>query len=257
MYQGARDTFNKNRGPDKAGRGYGMMPGMESDMRNVRDSGYMGMLDQQQGGAYGDTSGIRDMLSSSFADTGPSNSGRMYQDIVGGEGNTYIDPMVDAMRTGSFENMDRTMGNNSLEAQSMGQGGSSRHAMQNSMTERRGLQDMNMNEMSMRAGAYDKDLDWKMKIAGQADANKLTNQGQMMDYLGGANQAKQFGMNQGGNIQNLGMGEMAPWMQASQGPWNNMNNYANIMGDPTVLSRGTQTGKSSGFNFNLGGQAGA
>jgi len=38
-------------------------------------------------------------------------------------------------------------------------------------------------------------------------------------------------------------------MMANQMPWMNMNSWANVMGDPTVLTEQQTKGKSSGFGF--------
>jgi len=241
-----------------AHRGFKMMPEMEQNMQNTEFNAGLGMKNQLQGGMYGNVDPVRDSLYQSFARTGgQSNAGRMYQDIIGGAGNTYIDPMVDAMRTGSFENLDRANAGNALNATEMGQAGSSRHAMENAMNNRGALQDMNMNEMNMRGNAYDTDLNWKMGIANQADTNTLAAQNNMMNYIGGANSAQQAGMAYAPHQQNLGMGRMAPWMQAqSAGPWQNMQNYANVIGND-VLTSGTSRGKGSGFNIGIAGSESA
>ena len=43
-------------------------------------------------------------------------------------------------------------------------------------------------------------------------------------------------------VQNLGMGQFAPTMI----PWQNMQNYAATIGQPTILSKGSSSGSSRG-----------
>jgi len=66
----------------------------------------------------------------------------------------------------------------------------------------------------------------------------------------GQQQGVQTGaLNSGGQMQNLGMGSFAPTMM----PWQNMSNYANSIGSPTVLSSGSSSGNSSAMGMGGGG----
>lgn len=210
--------------------------------QNIFGGAQQGMQDQLGGGAYGDSAEIRQQLMDSMG--GRSNMGSMYESIVGGPGNTYIDPMVDAMRQSGNQQLQTMESGTGLDAAALGQGGSSRHAMQNAMQNAQGAQDMNQQEMNMRGGAYDTDLAMKMGIAQQADSNRQADQNRMMDMLSGSNASQQYGMGAGQGVQNLGMGQMAPWMQAQNQGWGAMNNYANTIGAPTVLSSGSQNANS-------------
>lgn len=216
-------------------------------MQNVMGSAQGGMDKLIGGGSVGDTSEIRNELMDSIRSTsGGSNMGRMYDSIVGGSGNTYIDPMVDAMKSGYQENLDRNLASGALDAAAMGQGGSSRHAMSDAMLKRDALQDMSNQEMMMRGGAYDKDLQMKMDIARQADQGIQQSQQNLLDMLGMADRSTSAGVGMGQGVQGLGMGAMAPWMQAMQAPWYGMNQYANIIGAPTVLGSGSSNSSSKG-----------
>jgi hypothetical protein len=245
MYDAANQTYQQ--GLPYQGQGYNMAPGAQEQMNKVFNLGMGGMENQLGGGAWGDTSDIREKLLGGMG--GRSNVGTMYESIVGGPGNTYIDPMVEAMKTGMMQNRDTMQSGNALEANAMGQGGSNRHAMQNAMLDKQINQDMTAAEMGMRGNAYDTDLNWKMDIARQADSNRQLEQDRMFDMIQGGNQSQQAGMNFGQQAQNLGMGQFAPWMMANQMPWMNMNSWANVMGDPTVLTEQQTKGKSSGFGF--------
>jgi hypothetical protein len=210
--------------------------------RGAQGSQYMG-----QGGSFGDTSGMRDSLYGSLQDSmnNPSQTGRMYEDIVGGSGNTYIDPMVQAMKGGMMENRDRMQSGTGLDAAQMGQGGSSRHAMQNAMTDRGISTDMARMEDTMRGNAYDTDLNWKMDIAKQADLGRGQAQERAMGVLGGGDSNRQYGMGYQPTQQNLGMGTMAPWMQASMQPWQQMGQYQQGMQDPTVMTSARNSGQNT------------
>lgn len=232
--------------------GFGMMPQMQNWMSQAYGLGREGARDLTRGGSMGDTSDVRSMLMDSLGQTGQqSNTSKMYEGIVGGAGNSYIDPMVDAMRTGSFENLDRTKNYGAADAANMGQGGSSRHAMSDAMTNRMALQDMNQNEANMRGNAYDTDLNWKMDIAKLADSGIQQSQDRMMNMLGQSDQNTAAGMSFTPQMQNLSMGYMAPWAQSFNPLMNMTQMYGNML-QPQVLSSGTQSGDSSGFNFGFG-----
>lgn len=218
---------------------------------------FQGLIDQTKGGmdnllaggSYGDTSDVRNALMDSMRSTqGGSQMGNMYNSIVGGSGNTYVDPMVDAMKRSGMENLDRMQSNAGLDATAAGQGGSSRHAMQNAMLAKDANNDMLDRETMMRGGAYDKDLQMKMDIARQADAGIQSTQDRYMQMLGGADQNVGQGIGAGNSVYNLGMGSMSPYQQASQSPWDAMTNYTNVLGRPTVLgsSNSSMSGDSKG-----------
>ena len=212
--------------------------------KDVMNNASGGFSNQMSGGSFGDTSDIRNKLMESMGKE--SQTGKMYNSIVGGEGNSYIDPMVSAMKEGAMENNAMMQSGTAMDAAAMGQGGSSRHAMQNAMTNRMTNQDMMNQETNMRGNAYDTDLNMKLGIANMADSNRQQEQDRMFNMMQGSDHNKQFGIGAGNSMQNLGMGSMAPWMQVQNQGWNNMGNYANTIGGPTVLSQGNQSGSSKG-----------
>lgn len=201
------------------------------------------------GGAFGDTSDIRQRLMESMG--GPSQMGQMYQSIVGGEGNEYIDPLIDRMRSDAAQNVATLQGDTALDAAMAGQSGSSRQAMENAMITSQANRDLMSQEAALRAGGYDKDLAMKMDIARQADASRQAEQDRMFNMLSGANQAKSGALSQGGLMQALQMGGMAPYLQAQQASWNPLNNLANIIG-PAILT-GQGKGSASGKGFGTSG----
>ena len=249
LYGNAEGLWNQQQGMqgqlgDQANQATGNMQG-------VFDSQMGGMNSQLGGGSFGNTDDVRSQLLDSMGQR--SNTGQMYENIVGGAGNTYIDPMVAAMRQSGNQQIDKMQAGTGLDAAAYGQGGSNRHAMQNAMTNTQGAQDMNQQESQMRAGGYDTDMNWKMGIAQQADSNRQQEQDRMMSMLGGANQAQQYGMGAGQNMQNMGMGMMAPNMQWQNQGNTNMGSYANTIGGPQVLQQGQQTGASKSSAAGGGG----
>lgn len=253
MYGNAEGLWgNTQQSQDALGQ---MAGGIADANQGVANSAFGGMNDQMGGGAYGDTDAIREQLLGSMGQR--SNMGSMYESIVGGAGNTYIDPMVAAMKQGAMQDNALMQSGNSMSAFDAGQGGSSRHAMQNAMTNDFTQQNMMNQEADMRGGAYDTDLNMKMDIARMADGNRQQEQDRMMGLLGGANQSQQFGMGFGQNAQNLNMGQMSPEMNVQNQGWQGMDSYANSIGAPTVLGSGDQSGRSSsmakGGSANAGG----
>ncbi len=255
LYSNASNLFGgmNNAGMDRATQN------LSGYNQGLMDRGMAGQDYQMGGGSFGDTTDVRNKLMDSMGQ--PSQMGQMYNSIVGGEGNTYIDPMVDAMKQGAMENNAMMQSGTAMDAAAMGQGGSSRHAMQNAMTNKATNQQMLDAETMMRGGAYDKDLAMKMDIAGMADQNRQLEQDRMMGMMSGSDANRRYGMDAGAMNQNLGMGSMAPWMQNQNQQWNNMDRYAGVIGGPTVIGGGSQfgnsTGTSSGSGSSTGQQAGS
>lgn len=223
-------------------------------MTGAANTGQAGSAYMSGGGSFGDTSGMRNSLYSSIQDSmaNPSQTGKMYESIVGGAGNTYVDPLVASMRQSGNQALDRSNAYNAADASNYGQSGGSRQAMQNAMNTRMANQDMAGQENALRAGAYDKDLNWKMSIAQQADLGRGQAQDRGMAALQGADANRQFGMGYQPTMQNLGMGTMAPWMQGMMMPWQMANMYATSMGNPTTLGSGTSTSKGSSMSGGFG-----
>ena len=207
---------------------------------------YQQLMQMGQGGAQGLLGGgsvqntdeiMRKLMDSMSSMSGGSNVGKMYESIVGGPGNTYIDPMVDAMKSGAMENLDLMTGRNAMDASRYGQGGSSRQAMTDAMLGRSANRDMIDAETMMRGGAFDKDLAMKMGIAQQADVGVGGMQDRLMGLLGMSDQNVMGGMQGLGGIGNLGMQSMDPGMLAMMMPFMLMQMQGNAFGDPTTLTK--------------------
>ena len=205
--------------------------------------------DLSSGGVYGDTSDVRQMLLDSMG--GRSNMGSMYESIVGGSGNTYVDPLIDQMRKSSAQNVQTLQGGNALDAAAMGQSGSSRQAMQAAMFASQANQDLLNKEAELRYGAYDKDLAMKMGIAQQADYNRGAEQDRLLAMLQGGQSSMEKGTGSDllSTLLNSGMN---PWLQAQQAGWNRINNLSNIIGNAIITGSGSGSSKSKGGGISGG-----
>jgi len=162
---------------------------------------------------------------------------------MGGEGNNYADAMKDQYTKDAQRSMDNM--NSTLDARAAGSGmsGSSRHGVAQGIMGR-GINDaLQKNLAETGYNTFDKDLNRKLQIAGQADSNNLSRQQMMSNMIGQQQGAMQQGLNFGGQMQNMNMGQFSPYMA----PWQAMGQYSNAIGRPTILGSGSSKGKSSGF----------
>ena len=213
------------------------VPGATNQMQNISGSANPAWQQQLQGGAYQgmDLQGMYDQ-----ALQGGGNEQFMNEQIMGGEGNNYVDAMKAQMASDSQTNLGSSLAMNDARAAGMGQSGSSRHGL----TESRLYEDSNdaLTDAQTKLGydTFAQDQARKMSIAQNADqwdANKLNN---VSGMLGSQNQAMQGGLNFGQGMQNLNMGQFAP----SMAPWQAMGQYSNVLGNPTVLGSGKGSGSS-------------
>lgn len=223
---------------------------VQNQVNDITNSQTSAINDLSSGGVYGDTSDVRQKLLGSMG--GRSNMGSMYESIVGGSGNTYVDPLIDQMRKSSAQNVQTLQGGNALDAAAMGQSGSSRQAMQDAMFANQANKDLLSQEALMRTDAYDKDLAMKMSIAQQADTNRGAEQDRLLSMLQGAQSSKENVSNNTNLLQTLLSSGLSPWLQAQQGQWNPINNAANAIGSPTIIGSGSGNSKSKGFGTSGG-----
>ena len=223
---------------------------VQNQANDIVNSQTSAINDLSSGGVYGDTADVRQKLLDSMG--GRSNMGSMYESIVGGSGNTYVDPLIDQMRKSSAQNVQTLQGGNALDAAAMGQSGSSRQAMQDAMFANQAYKDLLSQEALMRTDAYDKDLAMKMSIAQQADTNRGAEQDRLLSMLQGAQSSKENVSNNTNLLQTLLSSGLSPWLQAQQGQWNPINNAANAIGAPTIIGSGSGNSKSKGFGTSGG-----
>lgn len=215
-----------------------------SSLKNILEqmSGVTNQL--QSGGAFGDSSEIRDKLYGMMGQD--SQMGQMYNSIVGGEGNSYVDPLIDQLRSDSKQNLQTMQNNNALDAVSNGQSGSSRQAMENAMLGVQSNRDLSTQEASLRQGAYDKDLSLKLGIAQNADSNRQSEQDRLYNMLSGNQSSLENAGNMGNLLSQIASGQMSPWMQAQDSAWNPYNNMSNVLGNAILLGSGSGSSKSKG-----------
>ena len=223
---------------------------VQNQANDIVNSQTSAIRDLSSGGVYGDTADVRQKLLDSMG--GRSNMGSMYESIVGGSGNTYVDPLIDQMRKSSAQNVQTLQGGNALDAAAMGQSGSSRQAMQDAMFANQANKDLLSQEALMRTDAYEKDLAMKMSIAQQADTNRGAEQDRLLSMLQGAQSSKENVSSNNDLLQTLLSSGLSPWLQAQQGQWNPINNAANAIGSPTIIGSGAGNSKSKGFGTSGG-----
>ena len=205
---------------------------------------------QQLGGGIQDPNLTRQF--NQFMDN-PSATQSIYADVLGGASQSYADPLVNQLRQDMQINMNRgPMRDMNTGFNKLGRAGSDRNVLQRALTDAENNRNFGVLSAGIRNDSQAKDMAMRMKIAEQADANKLGGLQLGFDSLNqrNANQQGAFGL--GSAVQNMGMGMFAPMMQGQGAMWNPMMNYGNIIGGPQVLSSGTSSGKSSGWNFGAG-----
>lgn len=229
---------------------YGSAGQTSGDMSNILNS-MSGITSQLQGGgAFGNSEDIRNRLYGMMGQD--SQMGNMYESIVGGKGNTYVDPLIDSLRSDSAQNLQTMRNKNALDATSMGQSGSSRQAMEDAMLGAQANRDLTTQENALRQGAYDKDLQMKMGIAQMADSNRQSEQDRLYNMLSGNQSSLESAAGMGSLLSQIASGQMSPWLQAQQAGWNPLNNASNILGNAIILGQGSGSGKSKGFGASGG-----
>jgi hypothetical protein len=249
MYQAAKSLFDSTSAKTNS-----QVPGASSIVSGAANSALPALQSSMQGGAYKDL-GTGDALMQSLAQSlnSPTNTQKIYGDMMGGNGNNYADAMK-ASYTADANNATNNMLRN-LDARAAGAGmsGSSQHGIAEGL----GLQGINNNlQKNLAQTGYDtfnQDLQNKLNIAGQADSNTLSRQQMLQQMLGSQQDTVNNAMNTSASqVQNLGMGTLAP----SSANWTNLGNWANSIGSPTVLSSGTSSGGGNSKGKSMSGGIG-
>lgn len=228
----------------------GQIPGAINDQQGIFDAANPAWQQQLQGGAY---AGM-DLQNQYNQDRlGGGNEQFLDQSIMGGQGNDYVDAMRGQMQQDSEDSLGRNLASNDARAASTGLSGSSRHGITESGIRDASSENLANAQTQLGYQTFDKDLDRKLGIAQRADQfdmGRLQQSGQMLGQqqgvMGGA-------INQGQNMQNLGMGQFAP----SNAPWQAASQYANNLGGPTVLGSGSGFGDSDSKGLSGSGGVGA
>lgn len=176
----------------------------------------------------------------------PSEVGKMYENIVGGPGNTYIDPMVQAMKAGQMDNLKQQLATTNMGAVGAGQAGSSRHGVAEGLMRAMANNQMLDKEATMRGENYDRDMQWKMGIAQQADQGRASAQERAMQMLANKNASMQQGIQANTQMQQNARSLLDNAMQQGNLGWDNYNRYKSGIGAPLVLGSSGGSGSSSG-----------
>jgi hypothetical protein len=212
----------------------------------------------QQGGVYGGL-GIGNQLMSSLqqSQNNPSNMQQVNSMIMGGNGNSSLDAMKGSLEANAARSGQLNSATNTANAAASGMSGGSRQGVLESL----GANDINRNLQEQEANlgykAFDTDLNRKLDIAGQADANTMQRQQLMSGMLGSQQGTINQGIQNTGTVQGYGMGQF----NAMNNP---MQSYQNSIGGPNVLNSGSswnsgsgsQSGSGWGSNQNSGGTKG-
>lgn len=211
-----------------------------------------GLQSQLGGGAYAniDAGKLSDQIYASM--NNPTASQEVNNMIMGGSGNNYADAMKGHYVQDANIATQNMLNNLDSRASVAGLPGSSRQSIAQGI----GIQGINQNLQRNLAetgyNTFDKDLDRKLQIAGQADQNNLARQ----DMLSGMVAGKQNAM--AGGLQSApGVGQMGGFNtgQAS-GLMDLLSGLKNVIGDPTTLNSGSTYGSSLGRSSGFGMQAG-
>jgi hypothetical protein len=228
----------------------GRIPGAADNIQGVMNSSQQPWQNQMQGGAFQgmDLQGNYQRA----LNQGGGNEQFINESIMGGAGNNYADAMKGQLQQDSDQRLGQSLAMNDARASGYGQSGSSRHGLTESRLHDDSNRDLSRQQTNIGFNTFDKDLDRKLGIAQRADTydmNRLQNTSEM---LGGQQQAMQGGLNYGQNMQNLGMGQLAPYMQ----PWQMTDNLVNATGTaqaPVVFGQGSSMGQASDFGSGSGG----
>jgi hypothetical protein len=242
---------------------------------------YQRQLGTDTTGAYGRLAGSLDKsLNTQFTPSGPSNQSQIYAQMMGGQGNNYADAMKSQYLSDAQRAQEQMMSNLDARIGGTGMTGSTRHGIAQGM----GMRDINQNLQRNLAetgyNTFDKDLQNKLSIAQQADANNFNRENMYLQDrqnaqglaaqelaaqrglvsgaqqgMAGLNQAGQdtrnLALSQAQGMQNLGMGNLAPLSQQ----WSGLQNYQNAIGGPLVLNSGTGSSWNNAYGSQIGGSS--
>ena len=229
------------------------IPGAVDHANNVASDATAGWNNQMQGGAYKDMDLQNSLMRSlNQSQNSPSAMSEINAMTMGGSGNNYADAMRNQYMQDAESAQNQMLANTDARAAASGMSGGSRHGIAQAM----GMEGINKNLQGnlARTGyeTFDKDLDRKLAIAGQADQNNFGRQQMMQQMLGNQQGAMSNAVDNSSNVQNLGMGAFNPY----NAPWQSAGAYSNAVGGPTVLGSGASaaSSKGGGGNASIGGK---
>ena len=237
LYNQAANTFGQTNQATQ-----NQVPGVSQYVNNVSSSVMPAYQQSLNGGVYGNQD-FGKQLSDSLSSTlnNPSNTQNVYSSIMGGNGNSSLDAMKQSLEQNAARSLALNQGTNAAQAEAAGMSGSSRQGVYDALNKQMSDQNLQGTEAQLGYNTFNTDLQNKLGIAQQADSNTLARQQMLSGLLGQQQGTINGAINNGSNIQNLGMGSFAPTMI----PWQNMSNYSNVIGSPNVLSNGSSATNSN------------
>jgi len=225
-----------------------LTPDATQQMQDIYSQTMPNWQNQMGGGAY---QGMDLQNQYNQALQGGGNERFVDEQVMGGAGNDYVDAMKGSMQQDFNKRLGSNLSMLDQRAASGELGGSSRHGLAQAKMfddSNRALTDA---QTSLGFTSFDKNLDRMTGIAQRADQFDMGKMQNISGMMGQQQQAMQGGLSYGQGMQNLGMGQFAPYMA----PWQMSGQYANNLGRPTVLGSGSSSSSSEsdsmggGFGF--------
>lgn len=223
-------------------------PGIMSQTQGITDSAVNANQNQMAGGAYSglDANQLYDSLYKSMQQ--PSNTSSIYAQMMGGQGNNYADAMKQQYTNDANRAQQMMLSNLDARAAASGMSGGSRHGIAQGL----GLEGINDQLQSQLAqtgyNTFDKDLANKLSIAAMADTNTVERQQMLADMLSNKQNTMSSGIQNSQSLQDLSQGTT----NVLQLPWAGLQSYADTIGGPTVLNKGSSYGASTDESHAMG-----
>ena len=227
----------------------GQIPGAIQQQQGIFDQANPAWQQQLGGGAF---QGMDLQQNYRDALTGGGNEQWLDQNIMGGAGNNYAQAMKGQLQDDSSQRLGRNLAMSDARASGAGMGGSSRHGLLQARMAEDESKNLANQQTNIGFNTFDKDLDRKLGIAQRADQFDFGRLQNVSGMLGQQQNAMQGGLQMGGDMQGLGMGQFAP----SMAPWEAAGQYSQNIGRPTVLSSGAGSGASDSKGFGASGGIG-
>jgi hypothetical protein len=214
--------------------------------QNQADSASRANQGMQQGGVYGNL-GIGNKLMDSLqqSQNNPSNMQSINNMIMGGKGNTSLDAMKSTLEGDAARAGNLNQATNTAQAAASGMSGGSRQGIADALGKEGINRNLQATEANLGYNTFNDDLNRKLNIAQQADQNTFGRQQLMSNMLGSQQGTINQGINNTGNIQGYGN-------NAANTGWNQLGQYGNVIGGPTVLNNGSSSNQGSGSSSGWG-----
>jgi hypothetical protein len=237
LYSAAQNLFGSQMGNNQNAQNWS---------QNQANGAATANQDMQQGGVYGGL-GIGDQLMKSLqqSQNNPSNMQQINSMIMGGNGNTSLDAMKSSLEANAARANNLTSAEDSAKAAASGMSGGSRQGVMDALNRDNTNRNLQSTEANLGYNSFNDDLNRKLGIASQADANNFGRQQLMSGMLNSQQGTINQGINNTGNIQGYGN-------NANNTGWNQLDQYRNAIGGPTVLNSGNSSNNSQGASTGWG-----